>query len=87
MTLCPVARAVGCQKCPLVSACPLKGVIGDYKAPEQASRNQRRMRRQRTRTSQEGVKASTGDRVHIPGGAAVRRGSPMAGTTPSFFPS
>lgn len=33
MTLCPVALAVGCQKCLLVSACPLKSVIGDFKAP------------------------------------------------------
>jgi hypothetical protein len=31
MTLCPVAIAVGCRKCPIVSVCPLKGVIGDYK--------------------------------------------------------
>lgn len=29
MTLCPVAVAVGCQKCPAFSICPLKGVIGD----------------------------------------------------------
>ncbi len=34
MTLCPVALAVGCNKCAIVSACPLKGLIGDYKAPE-----------------------------------------------------
>lgn len=34
MTLCPVALAVGCKKCPAFSACPLKGVIGDYKKPE-----------------------------------------------------
>jgi hypothetical protein len=34
MTLCPVALAVGCKKCAIVSACPLKGVIGDYKKPE-----------------------------------------------------
>lgn len=34
MTLCPIALAVGCQKCPLFSACPLKGVIGDYKKPD-----------------------------------------------------
>jgi len=32
MTLCPVALAVGCRKCPVFSVCPLKGVIGDYKA-------------------------------------------------------
>jgi hypothetical protein len=35
MTLCPIALAVGCQKCPAFSACPLKSVIGDYKKPEQ----------------------------------------------------
>jgi len=29
MTLCPIALAVGCQKCPLFSVCPLKSVIGD----------------------------------------------------------
>lgn len=31
MTLCPIALAVGCKKCPAFTACPLKGVIGDYK--------------------------------------------------------
>ena len=31
MTLCPIALAVGCKKCPAFSACPLKSVIGDYK--------------------------------------------------------
>jgi hypothetical protein len=31
MTLCPIAIAVGCRKCPIVSVCPVKGVIGDYK--------------------------------------------------------
>jgi len=35
MTLCPVALAAGCKKCPVFSVCPLKGVIGDHK-PEQA---------------------------------------------------
>ena len=30
MTLCPVAIAVGCRKCPIVSVCPVKTVIGDY---------------------------------------------------------
>jgi hypothetical protein len=29
MTLCPIAVAVGCQKCPAFSVCPLKAVIGD----------------------------------------------------------
>ena len=36
MTLCPIALAAGCQKCPAFSVCPLKGVIGDYKKPDQA---------------------------------------------------
>ncbi len=31
MTLCPVALAVGCSKCPFVSMCPGKGIIGNYK--------------------------------------------------------
>jgi hypothetical protein len=36
MTLCPIALAVGCKKCPAFSACPLKSVIGDHKAPDGA---------------------------------------------------
>ena len=40
MTLCPVALAVGCKKCPAFSVCPLKGVIGDFKEPEQAQAKQ-----------------------------------------------
>ncbi len=31
MTLCPVALAVGCEKCPMFKVCPLKTVIGDQK--------------------------------------------------------
>jgi hypothetical protein len=30
MTLCPIAIAAGCKKCPAFSVCPLKGIIGDY---------------------------------------------------------
>ena len=32
MKLCPVAIAVGCAKCPLFKVCPVKGIIGDFKA-------------------------------------------------------
>lgn len=32
MTLCPIAIAVGCKKCPAYTVCPLKGVIGDAPA-------------------------------------------------------
>lgn len=35
MTLCPVAIAVGCKKCPAFGMCPLKGVIGDFKPEEE----------------------------------------------------
>jgi len=35
MTLCPVAIAVGCKKCPVFAVCPVKGVIGDYKPDEE----------------------------------------------------
>ena len=31
MTLCPVALAVGCIKCPVFKICPGKEIIGDYK--------------------------------------------------------
>ena len=32
MTLCPIAMAVGCAKCPLVNVCPGKTIVGNYKA-------------------------------------------------------
>jgi len=35
MTLCPIAIAVGCKKCPAFTVCPLKSVIGDYKKPDE----------------------------------------------------
>jgi hypothetical protein len=34
MKLCPVAIVSGCAKCPIYKPCPLKGVIGDYVAPD-----------------------------------------------------
>jgi hypothetical protein len=30
MTICPIAIAVGCKKCPIFAVCPVKGLIGDY---------------------------------------------------------
>ena len=51
MTLCPIAIAVGCKKCPAFAVCPLKGVIGDFKKPDQtpqkadqAKRNEKKMK-------------------------------------------
>ncbi len=31
MTLCPIAIAVGCKKCPMFKICPAKSILGDYK--------------------------------------------------------
>jgi hypothetical protein len=36
MTLCPIAIVAGCSKCPAVSVCPLKTVIGDAPKAQQA---------------------------------------------------
>lgn len=33
MTLCPVALAITCSKCPFLSACPLKKFIGNVEEP------------------------------------------------------
>ncbi|HUM02879.1 MAG TPA: hypothetical protein VL084_11360 [Thermoanaerobaculia bacterium] len=38
MTLCPIALAVTCKKCPAFSFCPLKTVIGDEKAEQPAAK-------------------------------------------------
>lgn len=35
MTLCPIALAVGCKKCPVFNICPAKSIIGDYKKEEE----------------------------------------------------
>lgn len=36
MTICPIAIAVGCKKCPAFSVCPLKTVLGDQKKEPEA---------------------------------------------------
>lgn len=36
MTLCPIAIAVGCKKCPAFSVCPLKSTLGDQKKDDDA---------------------------------------------------
>lgn len=40
MTLCPIALVAGCKKCPAFTACPLKGVIGDHKKPDETQTKQ-----------------------------------------------
>ena len=37
MTLCPVALAVGCRKCPIFSVCPLTTVLGDQQKAQEAA--------------------------------------------------
>ena len=37
MTLCPIALVAGCRKCPAFSVCPLKTVLGDQPAKDEAS--------------------------------------------------
>ncbi|HET8943119.1 MAG TPA: hypothetical protein VFN13_14155 [Rudaea sp.] len=37
MTICPVALAVGCKRCPVFAICPAKSLIGDYRPEPQAS--------------------------------------------------
>ena len=41
MTLCPIAIVSGCKKCPAFSVCLLKGVIGDYKKPDESQTTQK----------------------------------------------
>jgi hypothetical protein len=38
MTLCPIALAAGCRKCPAFAICPLKGVLGDQKKGDDAAK-------------------------------------------------
>lgn len=35
MTLCPIAIAIGCKKCPVFKVCPVKSVIGDAPKAEE----------------------------------------------------
>jgi len=38
MTVCPIAIAVGCRRCPAFTICPLKGVLGDHPKEEAPSK-------------------------------------------------
>jgi len=37
MTICPIALAVGCEKCPAFKFCPLTTVLGDQEKRENGS--------------------------------------------------
>ena len=36
MTICPIALAVGCEKCPAFKFCPLTTVLGDQVETEES---------------------------------------------------
>ena len=38
MTICPIALAVGCEKCPAFNFCPLTTVLGDQEKEEPVSK-------------------------------------------------
>ena len=42
VTLCPIALAVGCRKCPIFKVCPVKGIIGDHRSAPEAPRDHRK---------------------------------------------
>ena len=37
MTICPVAIAVGCKRCPVFAVCPAKSTLGDQPAKPEAA--------------------------------------------------
>ena len=49
MTLCPIAIAVGCRKCPAFAVCPVKGVIGDYKPDPEVTQPLPRAKKAKTK--------------------------------------
>ena len=66
MTLCPIAIAVGCRKCPVVSVCPLKTVIGDYKKTEKP----------KTKSGKAGKPAAKRSKAKKPGSKNSKAGKP-----------
>jgi len=38
MTICPIAIAASCQKCPVVKVCPAKTILGDYPKAEKSEK-------------------------------------------------
>jgi hypothetical protein len=39
MTICPIAIAVGCEKCPAFKVCPAKVTLGDYSEENNITEN------------------------------------------------
>ena len=40
MTICPIALAVGCEKCPAFKFCPLTTVLGDQKKEQKENKKE-----------------------------------------------
>jgi hypothetical protein len=49
MTICPVAMAVGCRRCPVFTICPAKNIIGDNKKEEPVNIKQRKSSQTRSK--------------------------------------
>lgn len=64
MTICPIAIAVGCRKCPVFRVCPLKSVIGDQPSASEAppGADTPTVRRKSARARRSGAKRSGGRR-------------------------
>jgi hypothetical protein len=69
MTLCPIAIAVGCMKCPVFRICPLKGIIGDYRGNKEPRESPARGSRAEEPRESKAGKAERGPRVNKPGKA------------------
>lgn len=65
VTICPIALAVGCRRCPVFKVCPLKNVIGDQASAPDAP---------------PAADAPTVPRQHRPRGKAKRSGAKRAGS-------
>ena len=55
MTLCPIAIAVGCKKCPAFKFCPLTTVLGDQEEYDDEAESLNRSRGENIRTADENL--------------------------------
>jgi hypothetical protein len=53
MTICPIALAVGCKKCPAFKFCPLTTVLGDQEEYDDEVESLNRSRGENIRTADE----------------------------------
>ena len=53
MTICPIAIAVGCKKCPAFKFCPLTTVLGDQEEYDDEVESLNRSRGENIRTADE----------------------------------